>query len=144
MTRDERLARLESQILDVNDRQQFLAEQLSEQTVRIRFLMTLLKVRVAKTTQLLGPDERPINEQPLVDAYVAYMRGGREKMLEILEAEYKENVARMEAMEADEDNRDEGDSEAPSGDPEPTPTTDGDDAAGEAPSVVAFPFRTTH
>lgn len=80
MTKDRR------HLLALDQRLSFLAEELTEQNVRLRFLLDFFKVNVQAKTAMLGPDGKPV--QQAITLYEFYLLQGRAHMLRQLAEEY--------------------------------------------------------
>ena len=100
MTRDERLLRLEDHIVKLGTRLNFLAEQLAEQNLRVRFIMSAIQLTRPVPGGLISVDGTPQTEQ--TDLFVQYMTGGRDQMLDALDKENADVQAVMAQLKAEE------------------------------------------
>lgn len=101
MTRDERLSRLETVCRQQAALCDDLIEQIAEANLKIRFVLSLLRVAKRPANMILGADGKSSLE--LTDGYVAYMAGGREAVISVIEKEIdaaQEVLARAEAEAA--------------------------------------------
>lgn len=88
MTKDRR------HLLALDQRLSFLAEELTEQNVRLRFLLEFFKVNVQAKTAMLGPDGKPV--QQAITLYEFYLLQGRAHMLRQLAEEYAHEAAEQQ------------------------------------------------
>lgn len=95
MTRDERLARLEHNLALQSNLCDDLLAQIAELNLKMRFALSLMRVRKQSTATIIDPTSGAPKLE-LMDGYVAYMRGGRDMMMRVIDDE----IAAMEAEEA--------------------------------------------
>ncbi len=153
MTRDERLLRLEEHVVKLGTRLNLFAEQVAEQNLRVRFIMSTIELARPVPGGLVGADGHPQIEK--TDLFVQYMTGGREQMLDALEKEHAEVQAVMrELKEREADGEDSslggvpgegeggGEGEERPGDHQPAAGTDPAERADRQPLRPNFAHRT--
>lgn len=102
MTRDERLTRLETSVIDLRDKQSMLAQQLTELQLRVRFCMNAMRMVNREKPPSLLVDGDGKKKLDLVSGYHAYaFQGGRDETLAIVEEEYAAFQALQAQAEAD-------------------------------------------
>lgn len=111
----QRFTRLEQLVQHLNENQQMFAQQLAEQNLRVRFVMASIELTRDLPGSLIDPTtNKP--QQHVVDLFIQYMTGGRDRMLAQLEQERIEIHAEMEKMRAEGTPLGEGEAPGPDAD----------------------------
>ena len=97
MTRDERLLRLETRASEMVNLCDDLLGQIAEVNLKVRFALSLMRVRKQSAAPLLDASGHAPVE--LMDGYDAYLHGGREIMLSRIEREIDDMQTQL-ALEA--------------------------------------------
>lgn len=141
MTRDERLARLEHQLHQQTGLCNDLLEQIAELNLKMRFALSLMRVRKQSRTSIIDPASGAPKLE-LMDGYIAYLTGGRDMIAAVIEAEIAEAERHMAEAEkagapyeAENSNADDG-----SG---PQPDREGSGEGSGGSSVVEGAFGKT-